>query len=337
MSSCNYKPMDSGQPCYFAPMLRDDGRLEAYRKAILKLVPHVRTLTNAPLRAVDFGAGTGLLSKILLEAGVDHVTLVDVNRDMLQMAKAALEYHGYVVDEHFSLFHGSLAPMGSGVDVWKGEPFDMLVSEILGTLTTSESQHVYLPQALKHVKHFDGFGQFCIPQKATQCLSLYELSIAAEDNACIRYPHDNVLPQWTKELAFVPTDELRMYDLHLREKKKIKECYVRMDIFGGIGGHYHEVYNPSFPVPPDLDWNHFFVLEWECVLFDDVVLKNTLQGYRECPASAVARHTAWGFFIANACDLADLGVETAEFTVSYPSNKKGWPTIAVATKRKRAS
>ena len=330
--SDRYIPAESGLPDYFTPMLRDEGRTAAFAEAIRAKVDAFRAAVGRAPRVVDLGAGSGLLSKLALELGAEHVTLVDVNEDMLGMASSALSAHGYREGQHFSVFHGSFTKMPYPVAIWSGAPFDMLVCEILGTLTTSESMHRYLPDALRFVRSFEGHGQFVIPSSATQRLSLCRLSVVEEDSAPRRYPHDNLIPDWKRDVRFVPTNELHLHNLHLKPFDVLSSATIRVDAFGCGGGPRVSVpEHANLLVPPDLDWNHFLVLEWTCTLSDGVELRNTLHGYKESPASGVDRAVAWGFLVAECGPLHDRRGGAARFSVRYPSGRKGWPRISLAS------
>ena len=330
-----YLPLKKGLPSYFNPMLRDAGRRDAYQCAISNEISRFKRVTGRAPHVVDLGAGTGLLSKMALDCGAERVTLVDVNSDVLDMASDALTQHGYHKNKDFFVFHGSFTKMGSKVEVWQSstEPFDMLVCEILGTLTTSESMHEYIPDALKHVKTFDG-SYFVIPSKATQALSLCELSVIEGEDLCAQYPHDNLIPAWEEDTVarFVPTSDLELFNLHLKPFVVHASEPIRVDTFDVIRTTLPTV---SLPVPSTLSWNHFLVLEWTCTLSEGVELKNTLHGYKEKPAVGVDRAVAWGFFLAECGPLYGMCGETVRFKVSYPKHSKGWPRIALAAGRKK--
>ena len=331
-----YVPIQRGLPSYFNPMLRDTGRLKAYQRAISDMIERFKAAVGRAPHVVDLGAGTGLLSKLALDSGAERVTLVDVNSDMLDMATQALVDHGYHKDRDFFVFHGSFTKINHNTTVWQSgveEPFDMLVCEILGTLTTTESMHEYIVDALKHVRSFNG-GQFVIPARATQSLSLCELSVADEDDLCTRYPHDNLIPAWEDETVarFVPTNDLQLFNLHLKPFMVHASGPIRVDTFDVIGTTLPPV---SLSVPSSLSSNHFLVLEWTCTLSEGVELKNTLHGYKEDPAVGVDRAVAWGFFLAECGPLYDLCGRTVQFRVSYPRNAKGWPRISLASKKRR--
>lgn len=333
-----YIPLESGLPSYFQAMVRDENREAQFTAAIgLMIDTFERTVGRAP-HVVDLGAGSGTLSLAALKRGAAHVTLVDVNPDLLAMARQALEDHEYVEGEHFTVFHGSFTQMPYTVPLWEGEPFDALVSEILGTLTTSESMQEYVADALKFVNTFEGHGQFVVPVAATQTLSLCKLSVVEDENYTRRFPHDVVIGEWKNNsvVEFVPTNgHLGLHNLHMKPYEVLSSVSIRVDTFGGAaaspGCDVPE--SVSLRVPTTMGWNHFLLLQWSCRLFNDVVLENTLDGYKAHPATGVDRSVAWGFFLAGCGPLYDLCGKTVTFNVRYPRHQKGWPLISLFAKR----
>ena len=84
---------------------------------------------------LDLGCGTGLLTRLALDAGAKKVVGVDTNRTMVQLARRALEAAGKT--EGYELFNGTVDDYAATL---KTPPvFDVIVSEILGTLHTSEN------------------------------------------------------------------------------------------------------------------------------------------------------------------------------------------------------
>ena len=71
-------------------MLDDQDRNVKYAEAIKRCVDCFATREGRMPRVLDVGVGTGLLSAICLEAGVEHVTAVDVNETMANLASRNL-------------------------------------------------------------------------------------------------------------------------------------------------------------------------------------------------------------------------------------------------------
>lgn len=85
-----YRPANSGLSKYVLSMLDDEDRNIQYAKAIAECVSTFTAREGRKPRVLDVGVGTGLLSAICLEAGVEHVTSVDVNITMVHMASRHL-------------------------------------------------------------------------------------------------------------------------------------------------------------------------------------------------------------------------------------------------------
>eukprot|EP00966_Prymnesium_polylepis_P157400 3637629-Prymnesium_polylepis.1 len=85
-----YRPADHGLSKYFLSMLDDEDRNVKYAEAINRCVRCFEVREGYAPSVLDVGVGTGLLSAICLEAGVKHVTAVDVNETMVNLASRNL-------------------------------------------------------------------------------------------------------------------------------------------------------------------------------------------------------------------------------------------------------
>ena len=103
-----------------------------------------------------------MLSGLCILHGAAHVTGVDVNGTMTTLAKEALR----CVDPKGSKFTVRL--VAKGASQLGDARFDMMVSEILGTLTTSESMYKYIAIYAKHLHVFGEDGEpprvYCVPR-----------------------------------------------------------------------------------------------------------------------------------------------------------------------------
>ena len=86
----NYDPAAEGLPKYFASMLDDAGRNVAYDEAIGKCIAEFKRVEGYAPTVLDVGVGTGMLSAQCVRHGAAHVTSVDVNATMVQLAKESL-------------------------------------------------------------------------------------------------------------------------------------------------------------------------------------------------------------------------------------------------------
>ena len=87
----NYDPAAEGLPKYFASMLDDAGRNVAYDEAIGKCIAEFKRVEGYAPTVLDVGVGTGMLSAQCVRHGAAHVTSVDVNATMVQLAKESLQ------------------------------------------------------------------------------------------------------------------------------------------------------------------------------------------------------------------------------------------------------
>lgn len=75
---------------------------EAQNEAVLKLIPYEK---DAAFHALDLGAGTGALSRLILDAFPNaHVTLLDMTQDMLDKASGILAPHAERVETILGTF-----------------------------------------------------------------------------------------------------------------------------------------------------------------------------------------------------------------------------------------
>lgn len=104
-------------------------------------------------RVLDVGVGTGMLSAICLLHGAAHVVAVDVNSTMAKIADANLRELEGGSRQRFAVV---VVPKGKQVhkEVLAAGPYDMVVSEILGTLTTSENMLKFLSVYAQTIRTF---------------------------------------------------------------------------------------------------------------------------------------------------------------------------------------
>ena len=119
-------------------VLDDTDRNVQYSAAIKAAIDEFVAVEGRAPRVLDIGVGTGMLSNLCLLHGAAHVTGVDVNSTMVDLAKVALR------EQDPSGRRFTVRLVKPGKSQLGDARFDMLVSEILGTLTTSESMFKYL-------------------------------------------------------------------------------------------------------------------------------------------------------------------------------------------------
>ena len=134
---------------YFFAMLDDRDRNARYNEAIRACIADFREEQGRAPRVLDVGVGTGYLSQCCLLAGAEHVTGVDVNENMVAQAERNLAQ----VDRTGERFTVELVRRGKSPFEGK-DLFDIIVSEILGTLAMSENMCKYLSLYAQHLRTF---------------------------------------------------------------------------------------------------------------------------------------------------------------------------------------
>ena len=118
----NYKPAEDGLSKYFFAMLDDKDRNTRYGRAIQAAISDFSDEQGRAPRVLDVGVGTGMLSALCLEHGCEHVTGIDVNNTMVQLASTHLAKLDPRRSRHTVLFVQKGKPPFAD-----GEMFDMLV------------------------------------------------------------------------------------------------------------------------------------------------------------------------------------------------------------------
>jgi len=168
----SYTPADGGFAKYFFSMLDDKDRNHQYGEAIKSCIAEFIKKEGREPKVLDIGIGTGMLSALCIKHGAKHVTGVDTNPTMIALAKDTLSE----VDptgKKFTVKQVKVGPSQLG-----NKKFDMFVSEILGTLTTSESMFKYIGIYAEHLNVFGGEGEqggqrvYAVPRSTTQYFSV---------------------------------------------------------------------------------------------------------------------------------------------------------------------
>ena len=313
-----YQPADAGFASYFLAMLADQDRNVQYGRAIQACIAAFKEKERRAPVVLDLGCGTGLLTRLALLHGAQKVVGVDTNKTMVSLATRALKAAG-VSSESYELFHGTVENYILNKDL----KFDILVSEILGTLHTSENLPEYAQQASRYLRTFDDNETYCVPQVAATYL---RTAIVKDDEGLptvLQSYGRELLAQCTAAPSWTPTNELGAYFLDRVEVGPRVE--VRTDSFTTLPFAKNEglrkaqalTWSASQGVP-------LVVLEFECKLWGDILLKNTVDEVRTLSsqiggAEALGRYDAWGFFVASVPREA-----TAKLT-SYSAN--GLPAL----------
>lgn len=202
-------------------------------------------------------------------------------------------------------------------------PFDMLVSEILGTLATSESMFEHTLAALPHLTRFPNApgGVYAVPQRIEQYLAVYNLGQGLYSSSsapeAIQQGIRAVLPvpDSSGDVPLTPTNDTGLtLPVHLLEPEVISErVAVRTEVYKldeqGTSWQKKQVGTCELGFLPGkeqpLTSEHFIITEWEATLCDGVVLRNTVSELAAMSArNACARHAQWGFML---CCLHEHG------------------------------
>ena len=307
-----YKPASEGLSKYFMCMLDDEDRNSKYRAGIAACFAEFAAENGGEMPTVlDIGVGTGMLSALCLEAGAKHVTAVDCNETMCNLARRHLKELAQK-----SRFEVVQAHAGKPPPFEAERRFDVVVSEILGTLTTSESMCKYVSIYAPHIRRFgaDGRKVYMVPRRTEQKLALH-----AFQRAALGEPLASLLLDAVGTGKLTPTNEGGLnLNLHLYPSTQVpgschvihEEDYSRAAADPAAKGCAFEVKSSLEPQLVDVSAVDgrtellLGLLEWEVTLWDGVVMRNSLEGYRAMAGhdgsppvrTAAARGSAWGFF-----------------------------------------
>ena len=265
----------TGVPGYFCPMLLcDPARTQAYREAITAAVRDFRQANadRAP-RVLDLGCGSGLLGVLALRAGAAAVTSVDVNSSCLRMTReVAARWDGVA--------KWTVAEGGPDFIAAHRGAFDMIVTEMMGTLVFAEDMERTLQQYRSVLDPRAAGGPYVVPSAARQFVCRVTLP-----EGWLRTALEQEL---ARHASFVGTNSLNLHPAccdfrRVGERVVVYESGSVVALAARFTCGAHE----------------FLLCEWECTLWRDVVIENTLDGYRALPfANAVGRECEWGFAIA---------------------------------------
>lgn len=263
-------------PSYFCPMLLCDAdRTESYRVAIAAAMADFRRLNGRAPDVLDLGCGTGLLGLLAFQAGARTVVSVDLNEECIAMTRETVD----------AANAGAAWRVVHAEDL-EDERFDMIVSEMLGTLCFGEQGFDAIAEHTPRLRDAVG-GPYVIPRTATQTMALYAMPDAG--GSWLRTALRDVL---RSQVRWIGTNSLNLHPacLALEELAPAQMVYAADYVAGS-----EETLDATFEVPADA----MLVGEWTATLWGDVRLSNTLEAYRGMPlANAVGRECAWGFVVA---------------------------------------
>jgi len=118
-------------------MINDHPRNEFYKKALEHSITPETTV-------LEIGTGSGLLSIIAASVGARRVVAVEANKHLAQLARNIIAANGF--SDRITVINKMSTEM-TLEDMPDGEPADMIISEILGTLMLGESALEYIADA----------------------------------------------------------------------------------------------------------------------------------------------------------------------------------------------
>jgi predicted RNA methylase len=173
-------------------MLGDVDRNLAYRDAIAQVMAEFRAEQRRAPRVLDLGAGTGLLTAIALWEGAEHVTAVEANSTTLKLLKQQLKSNFPTEPSRYTIFPGLSfdlpSPSATNGDSQSQVPYDMVISELMGSMLRGESIAVYICDVVLRgvVQRFPDNKVYVVPQSASMTLAAYSrmllLCNGAEDS-----------------------------------------------------------------------------------------------------------------------------------------------------------
>ena len=306
-----YQPADAGFASYFLSMLSDADRNDAYERAIEACIGDFEAAEGRAPRVLDLGCGTGLLTAYCLKHGAASVVAVDTNQTMVNLCRRALGK-----EKRATIFPGTVDDYADSLDE---EPtFDVVVTETLGTLHTSENMPEYLAAAARYLEVFENDRVYVVP-RAARTLCRAAVARPRGDSAVDDY-RMKLLYHMTSAPAWTPTNELGLLLFDSGPGASVvvdggSAVELRRDDFSTLDGDGRFPEKACCRVATPLDWPAvgddepavcLAVLEFECELWGDVVLSNTMRSLGAClaargPAVACGKYDAWGFFVAG-CD-----------------------------------
>ncbi|GMH75721.1 hypothetical protein TrST_g3064 [Triparma strigata] len=339
-----YMPIESGLPAYFLPMLDDKDRNDLYSKAIQETISAFKVEQGRAPRVLDLGCGTGMLSVFALRHGAEHVTALDLNRNMVTLASRTLACCGFPRSS-YKVVCGTIkdAKTRTRTAFHPEQPFDILVSEILGTLATSENLYEHTQAVVPHMNKFSNVqgGVYVVPRKVTVTAGLYKfdgLFSGSSEVHPIKQAFDGVLPLMDGNDVILMSSQNLSFPLHLMEPKLLgaeptviredsfrveegKNSWVQKELCGG----FKNITADSVTLTGEC----YLVLEWTATLSEQTVLKNTVGQYQQFDIrNSHARHAQWGFLFGRVGD-PDVQLQLDSVMVKASGWDKGVPRIEV--------
>lgn len=204
-------------PLWHFPMLADEGRNNAYNKALQKVI-------QATHQVLDIGTGSGLLAMMAARAGAKQITACEMNTSLAEVAERIVVKNNY--SKQIKIVSKKSTAVDIGVDM--PEKADVLVSEILDSGLLGEGVFPSIRHAKKELlkenaiiipKSADVYGVLvqCDEMKKThpiQDISGFDLSIFNEFQNLSQYAVFHSDQQSYEELSEVfPIHSFDFYNI----------------------------------------------------------------------------------------------------------------------------
>lgn len=287
-------------PSYFCPMLMCDAdRTLKYKAAIGLAIGDFRRQNGRDPDVLDLGSGTGLLGLLAVEAGARRVVSVDMNEECVAMTKETVAASKA---DHWIALHSD------DLEADESQRFDMIVSEMLGTLCFGEQGFDAIAEHMGRLREDVVGGPYVVPRTATQTVGLYAMpdeedgtsegvatdaTSAAAKRRSTSWLRSALRSALGGQVRWIGTNSLNLHPacLGLVEVQPPQPIYAASYVETA-----EEVFEATFP---HVGADRLLLCEWTAVLWADVRLENTMQGYRSLSlANAVGRECAWGFVVA---------------------------------------
>jgi hypothetical protein len=334
-SDIAFIPAKEDVPTYMPPMLNDTDRNLAYEAAIAATLREFAATHGRAARVLDVGAGTGMLTTMALRHGAAHVTAIEANatvralgaeqiaRNAAALGRAPADWDVVgTLSVHFTV------PAGA-------EPYDVVVSELLGSMLNSESQYVYLWDLLMRgvVRNFGTREQprfYTVPVRGEMTLAAYACPRATGIVTGVPYAPMDVLHRavygggdggaFAAALNWTQDEAVRVM-LAGDAAPLGAPVSVLRERYGVVSAGVDHPPAVELALPPGTPLaDVVLVLEWTVELAEGVPLRHTLAHVGALPGPVrLARWVAWGHLFAPLahCVPAPAADGRYRFTVDY--------------------
>jgi predicted RNA methylase len=302
-----FKPATDGVPSYFLGMLNDEERNTKYEEAIrVTIEDFVRSQGRAPC-VMDLGGGTGMLAALCLKHGAQHVVMIEANKDLSQIA-------GWELAEHPASKYTIVRRMSTK---YKGVVCDMLVSELLGTMSNSESMHVYVQDIVRrgYLREFDSGALYCVPKCVTMTVRPYmcpranAIVTGIPDVSCDAFYSSVFDRDYQSGTADWIHDEATGVCLAADDAVPLAAPVTVLTENYSSRSSVHDETGKSVEFELDVVHAHessVIVAEWTAELATGVVLSHTLEAvHRLPPSNLIARWKMWGHVYCRLSQFAE--------------------------------